>query len=111
MTVRRRRSTMRLINPFGRVERDMADERMQAAVTAVEALIPDLHDPRPHWFGGRLEGDVRLRYMAIGYTASPDDGRDEGRAFIVDIRSGHVIWQRPIGHRSELPRSVTALAE
>jgi hypothetical protein len=47
--------------------------------------------------------------MAVGFTAAPDSGIAEGRAFIVDVRSGHVIWQRAIEHRSELPRSVTAL--
>jgi len=63
----------------------------------------------PGWFGGPLEGDVRARYVAVGYMPVPDRGLDEGRAYVVDIRTGHVIWQRPIEHRAELPRTITAL--
>ena len=56
-----------------------------------------------------LEGDVRARYVAVGFTAVPDRGLDEGRAYVVDIRSGHVIWQRSIERRAELPHSISAL--
>jgi hypothetical protein len=110
MTTRRRRS-VRMLNPFARVEKRLADERMVAAIAAVEVLVPELRERAPRWFGGGLEGDIRARYMAVGFTASPDDGLEEGRAFVVDIRSGHVIWQRTIERRAELPHSVTALAQ
>ena len=100
---------MRLLHPFSPVEQRMADERMATAVAVVEGMSPGLHECGPTWFGDRLEGDIRLRYMAIGYIAAPDRGLDEGRAYVVDIRSGHVIWQRPITDRRDLPRSVTAL--
>jgi len=108
MTARRRRPA-KLLNPFGRVQKQLDDDRLAAAIAVVEGLDPALAELAPTWFGGGLEGDVRLRYMAVGFTAAPDSGIAEGRAFIVDVRSGHVIWQRAIEHRSELPRSVTAL--
>jgi len=49
--------------------------------------------------------------VAVGYTPVPDRGLAEGRAYVVDIRTGHVIWQRPIERRGELPRSITALGQ
>jgi hypothetical protein len=100
---------MRLLNPFGRVQQRMDQERLAAAVAVVEALEPDLKELAPTWFGGGLEGDVRLRYVAVGFTASPEAGLKEGRAYVVDVRSGHVIWKRAIERRGDLPRSVTAL--
>ncbi|HEY2788949.1 MAG TPA: hypothetical protein VGI72_05795 [Gaiellales bacterium] len=106
----RRRPSGRLLNPFGRVQKRMDDDRLAAAIAVVEALDPGLVELAPAWFGGGLEGDVRLRYMAVGFTAAPDAGIAEGRAFVVDVRSGHVIWQRTIERRTDLPRSVTALA-
>jgi hypothetical protein len=109
MTTRRRRS-VRLLNPFARFEKRMDDERLAAAIAVVEALEPDLKELAPTWFGGSLEGDVRRRYMAVGFTAAPEAGLDGGRAYVVDVRSGHVIWRRTIEHRADLPRSVTALA-
>jgi hypothetical protein len=105
----RTRRPMRLLHPFSPVEQGMANERMATAIAVVEAASPGLHGCEPAWVGGRLDGDVRLRFMAIGFTAAPDRGLDEGRAYIVDIRSGHVIWQKPITDRRDLPRSITAL--
>jgi hypothetical protein len=98
-----------LLNPFGRVQKRMDDDRLAAAIAVVEASEPGLKEAAPAWFGGGLEGDVRLRYVAIGYTAAPDAGRTEGRAYVVDVRSGHIIWKRAIERRADLPRSVTAL--
>jgi hypothetical protein len=100
---------MRLLHPFAPVERGMERERIATAIAVVEGISPGLHECEPAWFGDRLDGDVRLRYMAIGYTAAPDRGLDEGRAYVVDVRSGHVIWQRPITARGDLPRNITAL--
>jgi hypothetical protein len=109
MTTRRRRS-VRLLNPFGRFQKQMDSQRLAAAIAVVEALEPDLKELAPTWFGGDLEGDVRLRYLAVGFTAAPEAGLDEGRAYVVDVRSGHVIWRRAIERRADLPRSLTALA-
>lgn len=108
MTDRKRRS-LKILNPFGRIERRMADARLADAIAVVESGDPALHDREPAWFGGSLEGDVRARYVALGFTAVPDRGLDEGRAYVVDIRSGHVIWQRAIERRADLPHSISAL--
>jgi hypothetical protein len=108
MSIRRRRA-VRLLNPLGGVERRMHDERIAAAVAAVEAAEPGLHELEPAWFGGGLDGDTRLRYMAVGYTADPERGIEEGRAYVVDVRSGHVLARRPLERRADLPRSITAL--
>lgn len=108
MTSRKRRS-LKLLNPFARIEKRMSDDRIAGAVAVVEAGDPDLHDREPGWFGGSLEGDVRARYVAVGYTAVPDRGLDEGRAYVVDIRTGHVIWQKAIERRADLPHSINAL--
>lgn len=108
MTDRKRRS-LKLLNPFARIEKRMSDSRMAEAIAVVEAADPELHDREPGWFGGSLEGDVRARYVAVGYTAVPDRGLDQGRAYVVDIRTGHVIWQKSIERRAELPHSITAL--
>jgi len=107
----RKRRSLKLLNPFARVEKRMADARLADAIAVVESGDPQLHDREPGWFGGPLEGDVRARYVAVGYTPVPDRGLAEGRAYVVDIRTGHVIWQRPIERRGELPRSITALGQ
>jgi len=106
----RRRPSIRLLNPFARFEQRMADDRLASAIQVVEGIAPDLRDLEPGWFGGSLEGDTRARYVAVGFTAAPDRGLDEGRAFVVDIRTGHVVWQRPIDRRADLPRHVAVLA-
>lgn len=84
MTERRRRSPLKLLNPFARIEKRMSDDRLAEAVAVVEASDPGLHDREPGWFGGSLEGDVRARYVAVGYTPVPDRGLEEGR-----LRRGH----------------------
>jgi hypothetical protein len=104
-----RRNPVRVLNPFGRIERRMNDERIAAAVAAVEAAEPGLREREPAWFGGGLEGDTRLRYMAVGFIADPDRGLEEGRAYVVDVRTGHVLVRRPLERRADLPRSITAL--
>jgi hypothetical protein len=104
-----RRNPVRVLNPFGRIERRMNDERIAAAVAAVEAAEPGLQEREPAWFGGGLEGDTRLRYMAVGFIADPDRGLEEGRAYVVDVRTGHVLVRRPLERRADLPRSITAL--
>jgi hypothetical protein len=107
--MKRRRSPISVLNPFSRIERSMADDRLAGAVAVVESLRPDLCDRGVEWFGGGLDGDTRARYVAVGFTPAPDLGLDEGRAFVVDVRTGHVIWQRPLSSRRELPRNIAVL--
>jgi hypothetical protein len=40
------------------------------------------------------------RYLAIG---------NDERGYVVDAVSGHVLWERPIESRRDLPRSVATL--
>jgi hypothetical protein len=105
-----RRSTASRLLPFLRVERRMADERMQAAVSAVCARHPRLAEIEIAWFGHRLQGDNRGRYHALGYLADPDGGLDEGRGFVVDVVAGHVMRELPLERRRDLPYDISALA-
>ena len=105
-----RRSAASRLLPFLRVERQMADERMQSAVAAVCARHPGLAEIDVAWFGQRLQGDNRGRYHALGYLADPDAGLHEGRAFVVDVVAGHVLRELPLEHRRDLPSDLSALA-
>ena len=88
----------------------MKDERMRAAVDAVCARHPDLADREVRWLGHRLAGDGRGRYHAVGFVADPDAGIDPGRAFVVDVVSGHVLKELTLERARDLPRDVSALA-
>jgi len=105
-----RRSTASRLLPFLRVEKQMADERMQAAVAAVCTRHPRLAEIDVAWFGHRLSGDNRGRYHALGYVADPDAGLDEGRGFVIDVVAGHVMRELPLEHRRDLPSDISALA-
>jgi hypothetical protein len=105
-----RRSTASRLLPFLRVEKQLADERMQAAVAAVCARHPRLAELEVAWFGQRLQGDNRGRYHALGYLADPDAGLEEGRGFVVDVIAGHVMRELPLERRRDLPADISALA-
>jgi len=105
-----RRSAASRLLPFLRVERQMADERMEAAVAAVTARHPGLAEIDVVWFGHRLQGDNRGRYHAVGFVAKPDAGLDEGRGFVVDVVAGHVMRELPLERRRDLPIDISALA-
>jgi hypothetical protein len=105
-----RRSAASRLLPFLRVEREMADERMQAAVAAVCARHPHLAETEVAWFGHRLQGDAGGRYHALGFLPDPDRGLDEGRGFLVDVVAGHVLRELPLDRRRDLPADVSALA-
>ena len=105
-----RRSTASRLLPFLRAEKQLADERMQAAVAAVCARHPRLVEREVVWFGHRLQGDNRGRYHALGFVADPDAGLDEGRGFVVDVIAGHVMRELPLERRRDLPSDISALA-
>jgi hypothetical protein len=96
--------------PLARVEREMADARLGVAVEAVCARHPQLAEAEIDWFGHRLAGDSRGRYHALGFLADPEAGLGEGRGFVVDAVSRHVIREMPIERRRDLPVDVSALA-
>jgi hypothetical protein len=91
------------IFPFVGLERGMADERMQAAVRVVVERHPELAGEGAAWFGGRLEGDTRGRYQAVGRM---DAG---GRGFVVDVVTGHVVRELALGRTTDLPRDIGRL--
>lgn len=105
----RRSATSRLL-PFLRVERQIADERMQRAVAAVCARHPGLAEIEVAWFGQKLQGDTGGRYHALGYLADPDAGLEDGRGFVVDVVAGHVMREVVLVRRRDLPADVSALA-
>jgi hypothetical protein len=105
-----RRSAASRLLPFLRVERRIADERMERAVAAVCARHPRLAETRVAWFGHKLQGDTGGRYHALGYVADQDAGIEEGRGFVVDVVAGHVMREVPLERRRDLPTDITALA-
>lgn len=109
MTEQRRSAASRLL-PFLKVEREMADERMQKAVAAVCARHQGLAEMDVAWFGRKLQGDSSGRYHAVGYVAHPVAGLEEGRGFVVDVVAGHVLREVPLERRSDLPSDISALA-
>ena len=109
MTEQRRSTASRLL-PFLRVEKELADERMQAAVAAVCARHPRLAELQVAWFGQRLQGDNSGRYHAIGFLGDPDAGLEDGRGFVVDVVAGHVMRELPLERRRDLPSDISALA-
>ena len=102
------RRPMKLLSPFGRSEGLDAD-RLAAGDRGGERARPRARGIHAGLVRRRTRRRRAPRYAAVGFVAGPDSGVDEGRAFVVDVRSGHVIWRRPIEHRADLPRSVTAL--
>ena len=109
MTEQRRSAVSRLL-PFLKVEKQLADERMQQAVAAVHARHAHLAEVELAWFGHRLQGDSSGRYHALGFLADPDRSIDEGRGFVVDVVAGHVMREWPLERRSDLPNDISALA-
>ena len=106
-----RRSAASRLLPFLRVEKQMADERMQAAISRrVRCGTRGWRRSRSSWFGHRLQGDNRGRYHALGFVADPDAGLEEGRGFVVDVVAGHVMRELPLERRRDLPTDISALA-
>ncbi|HYX87711.1 MAG TPA: hypothetical protein VE777_22280 [Gaiellales bacterium] len=104
-----RRTAVSRLFPFARIEREMADARIRAAVDAVHARHPELAEVDIAWFGQRLGGDTRGRYHAVGFLADADAGLEEGRGFVVDVLSGHVLLEAPLERRRDLPAHISAL--
>ena len=109
MTEQRRSAASRIL-PFLRMERDLADERMDRAVAAVRVRHPQLAEIEVRWFGQRLQGDAGGRYHALGFLSDEERRLHEGRGFVVDVVAGHVLRELPLERRSDLPNDISALA-
>ncbi len=94
------------LNPFQR----RVDRRSQAdlidAIRVVGAYRMALRDERIAWFGWALRGDAQERYVAVGFERDAELGLDQGRGFVVDIVSEHLVWEHGIEEARDLPRSV-----
>ena len=73
---------------------------VERALEVLKKQRPDLEVEGRTWFGWELPEQPRGRYLAVG---------NDERGYVVDAVSGHVLWERAIGSRTDLPRSVTAL--
>jgi hypothetical protein len=103
------RSATRL-NPFSRItEKLQPDERLADAIRVVGAYREHLQDDRIAWFGWPLKDDVQDRYIALGFHAEPELGLVESRGFVADVVSGHLVWERSIEDRWDVPRRVSDL--
>lgn len=99
------RRALSALNPVRRfVEMEAAiadDEKVTTAIAVVRRERPGLPEDDAEWYGWGLPGEPRGRYAAVGF---------DGRGFVVDVRSGHILWERPIESRKQLPRTVADMA-
>ena len=96
------------MNPFSRLAAGpTAEQRIgQAALIAAG----DLAAADGEWFGWPPSDTGAGRYMLVGFLAGEGDHR-HGRGYLVDVVSGHVLWQRELNARSDLPRTMAAVTE
>jgi hypothetical protein len=94
----------KLLNPLRGVrtlnEAGSLGTPVERALAVLEKQRPDLDLEGKTWFGWEMPEQPRGRYLAVG---------NDERGYVVDAVSGHVLWERPIDGRQELPRSVAAL--
>ncbi|MGZ4480788.1 MAG: hypothetical protein ACXVY5_01165 [Gaiellales bacterium] len=95
------------LNPFGRrMGRRRQNERLVDAIRVVGAYRVPLRDERISWFGWALRGDAQERYLAVGCEPDAELGLEQGRGFVVDVVSEHLVWEHEISGARDLPRSV-----
>ena len=73
---------------------------VERALAVLLKQRPDLDLEGKTWFGWEMPEQPRGRYLAIG---------NDERGYVVDAVSGHVLWERAIDSRRDLPRSVAGL--
>jgi hypothetical protein len=100
-----RRRALKLLNPlrgFAEMEAAVAaDERVATAIAVARRERPGVPEDDAQWYGWGLPDEPGRRYAAVGF---------DGRGFVVDVVSGHILWERPIDDRRQLPRSVADMA-
>ncbi|HEX5260192.1 MAG TPA: hypothetical protein VFW18_01850 [Gaiellales bacterium] len=94
----------KLLNPLRGVrtltEAGSQGAPVERALEVLKKQRPDLEVAGRTWFGWELPEQPRGRYLAVG---------NDQRGYVVDAVSGHVLWERAIESRRDLPRSLTAL--
>lgn len=70
------------------------------ALAVLKKQRPDLEVEGQTWFGWEIPEQPRGRYLAVG---------NDERGYVVDAVSGHILWERAIEGRKDLPRSVATL--
>jgi hypothetical protein len=100
-----RKRTLRALNPlrgFVEMGAGASDTRVATAIGVARGQRPALSQDDADWFGWGLPDEPRHRYAAVGC---------QDRGFVVDVVSGHVIWEGPIEGRRGLPRSIADTAK
>lgn len=100
-----RKRTLNALNPlrgFAEMGAVSADTRVATAIDVARAQRPALSQDDAEWFGWGLPDEPRHRYAAVGC---------QDRGFVVDVVSGHIIWEGPIEARRGLPRSISETAK
>jgi hypothetical protein len=73
---------------------------IERALAVLEKQRPDLDLTGKSWFGWEMPEQPRGRYLAVG---------NDERGYVIDAVSGHVLWERAIESRRDLPRSIAGL--
>jgi hypothetical protein len=92
-----RSRTLRALNPIRAFTMSAEDDRVQKAIDIARRDREGLPEDGSDWFGWPLPDEPRHRYVAVGI---------ETRGFVVDVVSGHVIWESAIDGPRRLPRSI-----
>lgn len=99
-------------NPFQTLlDKVRPKPEMKDAIKVVHAYRVQYRDERIAWFGWPLRDDVAERYWALGFTEDDEVGLDEARGFVVDVVSGHVVWESKIEEPRDLPRNIAQFAK
>jgi hypothetical protein len=92
-----------IVDMFRKPRRSAA---VQDAAHVVRAYRPELRDEGLTWWGWQLRDDVDHRFVAVGIDEAEELGVPESRAWVVDVISEHVVWERTIQSHRDVPRSL-----
>jgi hypothetical protein len=96
-----KRDWKRAVNPISRLSSMVpSQDGVERARDVVSEARADAPDSGGEWFGWVLPEGGNRRYAAVGFGE---------RGFVVDVISGHILWEGAIAGRRELPRSMAEL--
>jgi hypothetical protein len=98
---RPRSRTLRALNPIRAFTMAAEDSRIQKAIDIARRDREGLPEDDSEWFGWPLPDEPRHRYVAVGVDT---------HGFVVDVVSGHIMWQSTIDGPRRLPRSIADTA-